>query len=297
MVNINVTRLQRKALPYIFVLPVVLLLLLVNFYPMLYSFRLSLSVWPPEKLLSDPEFAGLVNIQRMFTDARLWNSAKFTFLYTVIAISLEFILGIIVAVNLDSSIKARGFVRSVVIMPIAMAPLVAAVMWGYMLNGEYGLINYLLSVVGIKPVPWLSANPWALISVVIVDLWQHTPFVAIVLLAGLQAIPDHYAEAAHVDGASKWQVFWSITLPLLRPALLVAGVIRTTNAVRMFDLSYALTAGGPFQSTETFSYLAYEYAFRTFEVPYAAAISWLVFLLNLIISVGIVRVLYAKIEV
>jgi multiple sugar transport system permease protein len=198
---------------------------------------------------------------------------------------------------LDSRLQLRGVFRSLIILPMAMAPLAVGLTWNYLLSQNYGLLNYFLQLVGIKPIAWLSTLPWARISLVIVEVWQHTPFFAIVLLAGLQAIPDEYSEAAHIDGAGAWQVFWRITLPLLRPALMVALVIRTTNAVRMFDHTYALTGGGPYATTETFSFLAYVEAFQLHNVPYAAAISWLVFVLNLAITLFFIRVLYAKVEV
>ncbi len=290
-------RLRRKALPYVFVTPLAVLLILVNFYPMLFSLRLSLSVWPVEKLLEGPTLTGFTNFEHMIGDERLWGSTRFMVFFVVGSMTFELVLGMAVALLLNTRLRARGLIRSIVILPLAMAPLVVGLTWRYMLSGVYGMANYLLSLLGLKPVAWLSTLPWAQLSVVIVEVWQYTPFVALVLLAGLQGIPKEYEEAARIDGASGWQVFWTVTLPLLRPALMVAAVIRTTNAVRMFDLSYVLTGGGPFASTETYSYLAYLEAFTKFQLPYAAAISWLVFLLNLAITLLFVRILYVKLEV
>jgi len=294
---VNSARLRRKALPYAFVTPLAVLLALVNFYPILFSLQLSLSVWLMERLLEGPTFAGLINFQRMVGDARLWDSTRFMVFFVVASILLEFVLGTAGALLLNSRLRARGLIRSIVILPIAMAPLVAGLVWRYLLNHDYGLTNFLLGAAGLPSVGWLSTLPWAQLSIVIVEVWQHAPFVAVVLLAGLQAIPDEYYEAARIDGASPWRAFWTITLPLLRPALLVAAVIRTTNAVRMFDLSFTLTGGGPFRSTETFSFLAYMEAFTNFQLPYAAALSWLVFVLNLAITLVFVRVLYTRVEV
>ena len=287
-------RLRRRVLPYGFVAPAVLLLLAVNFYPMLFSLQLSLSTWPPERLLQGPVFAGLLNVQKMLSDARLWSSARFTFAYASAAVLLELVLGVATAVLLDARFHGRTLLRSLVVLPLAMAPIVVGVMWAYVLNTDYGLMNYLLRQIGGPAIAWRSTMPWAGVSIVLADLWQYTPFVAVIALAGLQAIPEHYAEAARIDGASGWQVFWRITLPLLRPVLLVAAVLRTTNAVRMFDLSYTITGGGPVQATETFSFLAYAQAFGANDLPYAAAISWLVFLLNLAITLVLVRALMAR---
>ena len=286
--------LDHRTTPYVFVLPLMLVLLLINFYPMAYSLVLSLSEWPSTHMLEGPTFAGLVNFQRMIADERLWNSVRFMLMFVLASVGLELVLGMGVALLLNQRLPARSLVRSLIILPIAMAPLVAGIAWRYLFNYDYGLVNYGLNLVGLPPVSWLSSLPWAQFAIILVDVWQNTPFVALVLLAGLQAIPDEYAEAARIDGASPWQLFWKITLPLLRPALLVAMIIRTTNTVRMFDLSFILTAGGPYQSTETFSFLAYREAFSNFQLPYAAAISWFIFLLNLIITVFFVRILFRR---
>lgn len=290
-------RTRRKALPYTFVLPLSAILLLVNFYPILYSLRLSLSNWPAEKFAEGPTFAGLVNYQRLLGADRLWGSVGFMLFYVVSSVVLVFLIGTIVALLLDSALPARGVIRSAVVLPIAMAPLVIALVWRQLYDVDFGVVNYALSLVGIPKIVWLSTLPWARIAIVIVEVWHSVPFVSLVLLAGLQAIPNEYVEAARIDGASRWQIFWRITLPLLRPAILVAAVVLTTNAVRMFDLSYALTSGGPIASTETLAFYAYTQAFQAFNLPLAAAVSWFVFALNLIITLVYVKVLYVKVEV
>ncbi len=290
-------RLRRQLLPYLFIAPVAATLLLVNFYPMFYSLRLSLSTWPIDKLLDGPTFSGLGNFQRMFRDHRLVEATGFMVFYVISAVLCESVIGMVVALILNSRLPARGLIRSLIILPMAVAPLVASIVWRYLLNSDYGTVNYGLSLFGVKRIGWLSTLPWARISIVIVEVWQYVPFVSLILLAGLQAVPDEYLEAARIDGASARQAFFRITLPLLRPAILVALVIRTTNAVRMFDTSFALTGGGPFGSTETFSLVAYTNAFQGFDLPYAAATSWLIFALNLAITLVFVRVLLVRVEV
>jgi multiple sugar transport system permease protein len=293
----NVARMRRKAVPYTFVLPLMIVLALVNFYPIFWSFRLSLSVWPVDKFIEGPTFAGLVNYQKLLETERLWNSVSFMAFYVISSVTLVFIIGMAVALVLDAKLPFRGVIRSVVVLPIAMAPLVIALTWRHLFDSDFGVINYVVKQFGGGSIVWLSTRPWAQISIVIVEVWHHVPFVAIVLLAGLQAIPDEYYEAARIDGGSRLQVYWAITLPLLRPAILVAAVILTTNAVRMFDLSYALTGGGPYATTETLTYFAFVQAFQAFNLPLAAAVSWTVFGLNLIITLIFVRVLYVKVEV
>jgi multiple sugar transport system permease protein len=293
----NVARLRRKALPYSFVLPLSAVLLLVNFYPLLYSLRLSLSVWPIDKFMEGPTFAGLVNYQRVFESERMWASLSFMLFYVIASVCAVFVIGMVVALLLDTNLPARGAIRTVVVLPIAMAPLIIALTWRHLLDADFGVVNFFLSFFGVPSIVWLSTLPWAKLSIVIVDVWHHVPFVAIVLLAGLQAIPDEYQEAARIDGGSRWQVFWKITLPLLRPAILVAAVVLTTNAVRMFDLSYALTLGGPAASTETLTFFAFVQAFQAFNLPLASAVSWVVFAFNLTITLIFVKILYVKVEV
>jgi multiple sugar transport system permease protein len=282
--------------PYWFVAPLAVLLLLVNFYPIIYSIQLSLSSWPIQRFQEGPTFAGLSNYVALLHSERLWGSVSFVAFYVVASVSLSFLLGLGLALLLDTRLPARAVIRSVVILPIAMAPLVVALTWRQLFDADFGVVNYFIGSVGAPHLSWLSTLPWARVAIVIVDVWQQVPFVGIVLLAGLQAIPDEYYEAARIDGGNGWRVFQSITLPLLRPAILVAGVILTTNAVRMFDLSYALTLGGPYASTETLSYFAFDQAFVAFNLPLAAAVSWFVFALNLLITLIFVRVLHVRID-
>jgi multiple sugar transport system permease protein len=287
---------RRKALPYSFVAPLAVLLLVVNFYPIFYSLQLSLSHWPVDRFLEGPTFAGLDNYQQLLRSDRLWGSLSFMTFYVLSSVSLTFVLGLMVALLLDSHLPARGVIRSVVILPIAMAPLVVALVWRQLMDSDYGVLNYGLGLIGVPKIAWISTLPWARFAIVIVDVWHEVPFVGIVLLAGLQAIPIELYEAARIDGGDRVRVFRSITLPLLRPAILVACVIVTTNAVRMFDLSYALTLGGPFASTETLAFFAFNQAFQAFNLPLAAAVSWFVLGLNLIITITYVRILHVRID-
>src|SRR4051812_7936988 len=192
----NVARMRRKALPYTFVLPLSAVLLLVNFYPLLYSIRLSLSVWPMDKFMEGPTFAGLVNYERVFQSERMWSSISFMAFYVVTSVVAVFIFGMVVALLLDTNLPARGLIRSVIVLPIAMAPLIIALTWRHLLDADFGVVNFFLGLFGIRSIPWLSTLPWAKIAIVIVDVWHHVPFVGIVLLAGLQSIPEEYREAA-----------------------------------------------------------------------------------------------------
>jgi multiple sugar transport system permease protein len=293
----NVALVRRKAVPYAFIAPLGILLLVVNLYPILYSLYLSLSVWPIDRFLEGPHLAGLVNYSKLLHTDRMWGSVSFMIFYVVGSISLEFLIGMIVALLLDSRLIARGLVRSIVVLPLAVAPLAVALTWRNLFDVDYGLINWVLGTTGPRAIIWLSTLPWARIAIVIVDVWIRAPFVAIVLLAGLQAIPDDYTEAARIDGGSAWQIFWRITFPLLRPSILVLAVFLTTDAVRMFDLSYAITNGGPYATTETLSFYSFMAAFQYMELPLAAAISWFVFGLNLLITVIFFRILWIRVEV
>jgi multiple sugar transport system permease protein len=283
---------KRSLVPYFFTSPLVLLLLFITLIPVLYSIFLSLSYWPLEKLREAPEFIGFDNYFRMLYDQRLISSLKFTLFFTITSVPIEIILGLLVALILNTNFPGRQIVRSIFVLPLAVSMLVTGLIWRYIFNYDYGLLNFLLGIFHVAPIPWLIQSPWPQISLVIAEVWIQMPFCVLVLLAGLQSIPEDLYESAKLDGASGIKILRFITLPLLRPPILVVSLITITNAVRSFELAYSITGGGPMQSTETFSFLAYQVGFRYFDLPYAAAISWFILAINLIISLIFLKKMY-----
>jgi multiple sugar transport system permease protein len=266
-----------------FIFPALLLLSLVTVYPIFFVFYLSLH----RKLLifDISRFVGLENYLFLLGDNRFWNALKNTLYFTAVSVSLELILGLLIAILLQRSFRLKGLVRALVLIPWAIPTVVSAKMWEWIYNTDFGILNY---IVGSK-LNWLG-NPFlALNAAVFMDVWKTTPFVAILLMAGLQVIPQDLYQAAKVDGAGRWDTFKTITLPLLKPVILVVLLFRTLDAFRIFDAIYVLTGGGPANTTETLSIYAYKVLFQTLQFGYGSTLSVVVFL-----CIGCMSVLYIK---
>jgi len=226
----------------------------------------------------------------LFLDPYFRQSLKVTGFYLLGTVPLQFILGLAVALILYRiTRKIIGFLRTTLIVPAIMTPIVVGIIWRLMYNPDLGMLNYLLSLIGLPPVNWTGMPMSALPSVMMADIWEWTPFMALILLAGLQALPREPYEAAVVDGASNWQTFRYITLPLLSPVMLVAILIRLMDSFKTFDLIFVLTQGGPGMSTETMNYYTYRYGFKFFHMGYASALSWLLVIIVTVISIILVK--------
>ena len=275
-------RVSARLFPYLFLAPCVLLLLALTVYPLLYLVRLSLYRMTP----AGEAFAGLANFSRLLGDAFFWRAAAQTLLYTFASLTLEFLLGLALALLLDTEIRARHFWRALFLLPMLLPPVVVGVIWRLIYNPDFGVLNGLLRLLGFDTthLTWLADPSVALAALVVVDLWEWTPFVFLILLAGLQAIPEEPYEAARLDGSAPWQTFRHITLPLLAPAILVVLLLRTFDLLRIFDQVFILTQGGPGFATETLSLYIYKTAFRFFDFPYAAALSFVLLAATLALS-------------
>jgi len=255
----------------------------VTVYPVIYVLYLS---FHRKLLIFDiSRFVGLDNYLFLLNDGRFWNALGNTAYFTALSVSLELALGLSIALLINRSFRLRGAVRAVVLIPWAIPTVVSARMWEWMYNTDFGIINYLLGT----GVNWLGSPFWALNAAVAMDVWKTTPFVAILLMAGLQVIPRELYQAARLDGAGGWTVFRRITLPLLKPVMLVALIFRTLDAFRVFDAIYVLTGGGPANTTETLSIYAYKVLFQTLQFGYGSTLSVIVFLCTGCITVVYIR--------
>lgn len=266
-----------------FVIPALILLSFVAIYPIAYVFYLSLH----RKLLifDISKFVGLENYLFLLKDGRFWNALKNTAYFTAVSASLELLLGLSIAVLLNRSFRLKGLVRAIVLIPWAIPTVVSARMWEWIYNTDFGILNY---IVGSK-INWLGSPFWAMNAAIFMDVWKTTPFVAILLMAGLQVIPQELYQAARVDGAGNCAVFRKITLPLLKPVILVVLIFRTLDAFRVFDAIYVLTGGGPANTTETLSIYAYKVLFQTLQFGYGSTLSVVVFL-----CIGSISIFYIK---
>lgn len=236
-------------------------------------------------------FIGFKNYTKYMKDKRMWQSLGNTTFFTVVSVAFELVLGLMIALLINRAFRGRGFVRASILIPWAIPTAVAAMMWTFLYDGQSGIIAHYLDAIGIIPSSsWLlSTGSGGMFSVIFADVWKTTPYMALLLLAGLQTIPDSLYEASDVDGANKFQQFWKITLPLLKSSILVALLFRTLDAFRVFDLIYVLTGGGPANSTESISIYAYKTLFAQQNFGEGSALSVIVF-----ISVGIISYLFVR---
>ncbi len=261
-------------------------LLLISFtflVPVLYALYLSLYKYNP--LFGSSEFLGLGNYLRIFSSGVFWNSLTVTVYFAFAAVLVEVLLGLLIALLLNRSFWGNSVLRAALILPWAVPWVINGIMWKWIYNPKFGALNGLLKQLGLisSYKVWLGDPFTAINMVVLADVWKETPFIALLLLAGLQTIPEHLYEAALTEGAGAWSQFWTITLPMLKPFLAIAVILRGIWAFKTFDLIYSLTQGGPSQSTNVLNFYIYTTSFSRLNFGYGSALSVLFTLLILVL--------------
>ncbi|MDJ0571895.1 MAG: sugar ABC transporter permease [Pleurocapsa sp. MO_192.B19] len=287
---------QAKLTGWLLLFPALFILGLVFIYPIARAFWLSFFAENLGTQLQ-PVFTGLSNYQRMIGDGRFWQSLFNTSVFTVISVILELLLGLGVALVLNKSFFGRGIVRTIAIIPWALPTAVMGLAWAWIFNDQYGVVNDILNRLGLinTGINWLGTPSLAMTALIVADVWKTTPFISIILLAGLQSISEDLYEAHKMDGASPWQSFHQITLPLLMPQILIALLFRFAQSFGIFDLVQVMTEGGPAGSTETVSIYIYSTVMRYLDFGYGAALVVVTFLL-LILAVAITALLLKKVR-
>ena len=285
---------RERLLSLLFLAPAVLFLLFSSVYPLLYSLRLSFFSWNMSVPNSQPVWIGLGNYTRLFSDANFLSSVRITLIFVATSVTIEFILGMGLALLATSSGRMVGLIRTVLLIPLMMTPVVVGVLWRTLYHSEYGAINFMLNLFGIPSQTFIADPHQALASVIAVEVWQQVPVVAFILAAGIQSLPVDLYKAARVDGASAGQIFREITLPLLRPVILVALLLRIMDAFRIFDIIWTLTFGGPGRTTELLSMLIYKSGLQFFQIGQASAMSWLFLIVIFCISIFFIRELQKR---
>lgn len=282
-----------RRLAWGFVLPALGAIALVALFPLGYTVWESLHLHDLRMPWLGRPFVGLENYGEAMGDPRFWSAMGHTFFFTGVSVGLELILGLGLALAMNRAMRARGLVRMAVLLPWAVPTVVVALLWRFIFDAEAGIANAVLMDVGLmeQPLVWFVSEVWAWVPVILSDVWKMTPFVALLLLAGLQNIDRTLYEAAAIDGATPWQRFRRITLPLLKPAILVALIFRTLDAFRVFDLIYVLTGGGPGTATEPISLYAFNALLQNLRFGYGSALSVIVFLVTFGLAVFYIRVL------
>ena len=276
------------------VTPAMLIIFGLMLYPLFYTIYLTMVQY---NLLSNVSqgFLGLKQYARVLTDDKFWHAMSVTLYFTVVSLGLQLILGFMAALFLNIPFRGQKLLRALILAPWAVPTVVNAQLWNWILNASYGALNKLLLQLGIirQPIVWLGEPKLALNVIILADTWKMLPLFIIMLLAGLSTIPGTYYEAAKMEGAGFWHTFRKITFPLLKPMLLVILVLRTTQTIRVFDVIYMLTQGGPNNSTMTISYYTYFQTFSLFDFGYGATIAMIVAILTVFIALTYKKILNA----
>ncbi len=274
-----------NTIKWLFIWPTLLLLILWNVFPLFYSLYLSFTDYSSISR-ADPVWVGFANFSRILADERLWDAFATTGRFALMSVGLQTIIGFGLAMLLRQRFKGSGIVTTLILIPMMLSPVVVGLFWKLIFNPSYGIFNPLLGFRNPATSPeWLGEPNLALWAVVIVDVWMWSPFVMLLCLSGLSAIPDYLYEAAAIDRASSWFQFWRITLPQVAPLLLIAVLFRTIEAFKAFDLVMGLTGGGPGDATEVVSVRLYSMAFQgQFRTGQASALAYVVLIIIIAIA-------------
>ena len=284
------TALSRAAAPprkayarryWIFAVPAAAIVFLVILFPWVFTLYMSVHDW---KVTGATPFAGLANYARMLQDERFQSAIVRTLWFTSAAVIAPVLLGVWAAVCFAANFKFRGIARTIFILPMMATPVAISLVWTMMFHPQLGVLNYLLTSVGLPPSTWVYDSATVIPTLVMVETWQWTPLVMLIVLGGIASLPQDPYEAATIDGASAWQMFLHITLPLAWPFIMVATVIRLIDALKTFDTIYVITLGGPGTSSETLNIMLYQTAFAYYDLGYGSAIVVVFFVLILLIS-------------
>ena len=272
-----------RNLRYVFVLPTIILILAISLFPLLYSLGISFLQWDLQR--PGRKFIFLENYADALADTRLWQSLWHTLIIIVIAVGLELLIGLLLAQILTGHLPGKRFIIPLLILPVVMAPIIVGFTWRMLWDTQFGPVNQVLGLILQRPVNliWLSNPASVYPALLITEIWQWTPFMFLVLLAGLAAVNPELGQAASIDGASNWQIFRHITLPIIRPVIVIAILFRALDVFKLFDIVFALTGGGPGTLTETTSLYVYTIGFKNFRLGYTAAISYIVLIIVIIL--------------
>ena len=272
---------------WIFAAPAAAIVALVILFPWAFTLYMSVHDW---KVTGATPFVGVANYTRMLQDDRFLSAIVRTLSFTTAAVIAPVLLGVWAAVCFAANFKFRGLARTIFIMPMMATPVAISLVWTMMFHPQLGVLNYLLTSVGLPPSTWVYDSATVIPTLVMVETWQWTPLVMLIVLGGIASLPQDPYEAARIDGASAWQMFRHITLPLAWPFIMVATVIRLIDALKTFDTIYVITLGGPGTSSETLNIMLYQTAFAYYDLGYGSAIVVVFFVLILLISLLLLRV-------
>ena len=284
----TLNRVKTRCSLAILLAPSIFLLVLVMVFPLSYNIFLSFFKFDLHKAWQGLFYRGLKNYLSVFSDPEVLFSFRITLTFAFFSIMIEFVLGLILALLLNRQLVAEWLLRTIILIPLFTSPVVVGLMWKIMLNPDFGIISYYLQLIGIGPISFLGSSTLALPAIIAVDVWQTTPFIYIMLLAGLKSLSNSPIESAKIDGASWFRILVSIQLPLLKPVIVVVLLFKALGAIQVFGTVYVLTAGGPGTSTRVISILIFQKSFQLFHIGYGATLSVIYALLTFAIIALIV---------
>lgn len=290
----RISNILNRGTPYFFLAPAGIVLIFALLYPVGYLTFASFFDWRMGTPFANAEFSGIDNYVWILQDPNFRESFMVTMTFASVVVALEMIIGVGLALMLERPIKGMSVFRTIFILPMMIAPIVVGLVWRYMYNPQFGIINKTLKQWGFSSIPWLSSPDWALPSVIIADIWQWTPFIFILSLAALQSLPKSALEASRIDGATGWQQIIYIKIPLMMPVLVVAALLRMIDAFKVLEVIFIMTNGGPGLSTEILSLQIYKTAFVSWELGRAAALSNI--LLAIVMVITVTMFIYTKIR-
>lgn len=283
-----------KHILIILLVPLLVTLCSVLLYPLGYSLVLSLCKWSIARPFLGKKFVGISQYIKAFKSGPFFIAIVNTFIFTGAAVSIQLVLGIGIALLLHGDFRGRGIFQTVLFIPVVLTPVGVGILWKILLSTDIGLLPYMLSRMGFREISLLSNPLLAKLCIIMVDIWTETPFVFIIVLASLESLPLEPFEAAHIDGASRWQIFRYITLPLIKPLILVVVLIRAMDVFRIFDTIYIMTGGGPGSATESVSTHTMRVMFQWFRTGYASALSFII--LAIIVAMSLVLTKALRVE-
>lgn len=291
----SITLWSDRNFKYLILTPAIFFLLLISLFPAI--FNLIVSFQHLTMLDQDTSFYGLTNYTKLLRDLRFWKALFHTFAFTIIAIPIQIALGLLMAQLFVEDMPGKRLLVALLVLPAIISPIVAGASWRLMFDNQYGPINQIISWIAGERVKLLWTINTALVypAIIIVEVWEHTPFVFLLMLAALANVDRNLIDAAQIDGASAWRIFWRVTLPSIRPVLVVVVAIRALDMMRLFDIVWALTRGGPGSLTETISIYAYLLGFEQFETSFTAAMAFvMIAVLSILVILALRRVEIGK---
>ncbi len=275
--------------PVLYLGPAVLIMLAACLYPVISAFQLGLFDWSMGTPWSEARWVGLNNFVSAFSNPRVWSSLWTTLLFAAVCVSAEMVLGIALALALERPVRGTAFFRTLFILPMMIAPIAVGLVWRYIFDAQFGLINAVLALFKIGPMGWLADPTLAFVAIVIADIWQWTPFVFIMMVAALANVDNSVIEASRIDGAKWWQMTFLVKLPMIAHVIAITLMMRLIDAFRVLEVIYVLTFGGPGDSTEILALHIYKTAFVGQQLGVAAAISVLLLMVVALLSWGALR--------